>query len=201
MVASFAVNAQEQQEQPQQEATTESNSGGEIKAEEGSFSMEVGFIPFGSAPIELEGGQLRGVYSLTENWKLTLGLGFGVHTYEIDGESTTASNYSIAPGVAYEFEGTDRLAPFVGGKLLVAAFNNSDDNEEETSEPSRVSFGFDIVTGFNYYFAEQLYIGAEIGIGFKATSYDDDETASGKDESSAEFETFACPSLILGWTF
>ncbi len=67
--------------------------------------------------------------------------------------------------------------------------------------PSRVSFGFDIVTGFNYYFAEQLYIGAEIGIGFKATSYDDDETASGKDESSAEFETFACPSLILGWTF
>lgn len=201
MVASFTVNAQEQQEQVQQPAEETSSNSVDVKAEEGSFSMEIGFVPFDASPVELAGGQLRGIYALTDNWSLRLGLGFGVHSYEVDDVTTTTRHFTITPGVSYFFDGTDRLAPYIGGELLASFAKNRDDIEGENPDPSSTSFGATAFTGFNYYFAEYLYIGAEIGIGFKSTSYDDDETESGTDESNVSFETLAYPSLRLGWTF
>ncbi len=103
-------------------------------------------------------------------------------------------NFSIRPGYEMHFEGTDRLSPYVGAELLFAvgseklikefhdginAADDADPAKRATWEAERKrgtsTFGLNAVAGVDYYIADNIYLGAEIGFGFQSKKYKDQE--------------------------
>lgn len=233
-MSTMALNAQ-----TAPEATNESNDSNQestntassYKPEEGSFMMEVGFAPFhtmkeGSTNdelVNLQGGLLRGVYVLTDN--LQLNLGFGLSIYKtVDDNGATGDNwtkstsrialFTINPGLNYVFDGTDKLAPFIGGELEFGITSTKQTNESERAktitknENGFNTFGAAAVSGFNYYFAKNIFIGAEVKLGVemvtnkKVSVESDGKTTTTENKAHAvSFSPQAVPSLRLGWAF
>lgn len=79
-------------------------------------------------------------------------------------ESTT--NIGLGFGLEKHFTGTDRLSPYVGGDLLVG-FNSSkvEQGSNEEKGPNGFRVGVRGVFGADYYFAKNLYLGVEAGLG------------------------------------
>lgn len=194
----------------------------------GSISVEVGFAPFGSSPI-VSDGSLLGIYTLSEQLSVRLNLGFGIaSTSWNNGEdgnnkmanSSSASEFSILPGIIYSFAGTNRLTPYVGAELgLASSFSK---NVEElgtiTATQTNVNgditaFGLGAFTGFNYYFAKNLYVGAEVKLSLARYSLKNTEIEysgsgapynppSSKEKSNGfGLAIGAVPVIRLGWTF
>jgi hypothetical protein len=109
-------------------------------------------------------------------------------------------DFSIRPGYEIHFEGTDRLSPYVGAELLFASHsetlikefqdgvNATDDLDpakwstwEAERKRGTTTFGLNAVAGFDYYFVDNLYFGAEIGFGFKTTKHKDQEITLSND--------------------
>lgn len=105
-------------------------------------------------------------------------------------------DFTIRPGYEIHFDGTDRLSPYVGFELdfgtgsmtsemedfsLVGRVENdqiifNDALEWSLSEKqSYTRLGFNLVAGFDFYFADNLYLGAELGYGWARTSFNDVE--------------------------
>lgn len=103
-------------------------------------------------------------------------------------------NFSIRPGYEMHFEGTDRLSPYVGAELIFAAgsetlirefqdgINATDDADpakwstwEAERKRGTSTFGLNVVAGVDYYIADNLYLGAELGFGWQNKKYKDQE--------------------------
>ena len=217
LVAAVAVNAQS------------------FKPEVGKFGMEVAVS--GLTDIDLQGGALVGTYSFSENIGFRLGLGFNsTSTTSDNGDSGAAlrkfelsiNQFTIAPGIVYSFAGTEKLTPYVGAEFLLGSTSNkitatrgtASGNHVETTEningnmfginfEALNTFGFNVFTGFNYYFAKNLYIGAECGLGIVSVSEKNwkiTETGvdnqEGKDKNGGFGMGVGCnTSLRLGWAF
>jgi hypothetical protein len=106
-------------------------------------------------------------------------------------------DFTIRPGYEIHFDGTDRLSPYVGVELDFGLGNVSDEQERfsplaqrdangnlvvqnavqwshiETTRYSRI--GFNLVAGFDFYFVDNLYLGAELGYGWSRTNFQDSE--------------------------
>lgn len=101
---------------------------------------------------------------------------------------------TIRPGYEIHFDGTDRLSPYVGAEVDFGIGNvsteseswsaNDDDNFGEleqyvtwsqTRTQRYTRFGLNLVAGFDFYFADNVYLGAEMGFGFSNTSWADEE--------------------------
>ena len=203
----------------------------EFKPQAGSFMLETGFSPFSTSGenIHLQGGEIRAIYLPSDNLGIRLGVGFGSYTDKNDNgetgnswEETIAKEnmFSVSPGVFYMFEGTDRLAPYVGAEFIFASVSNNTTVEREnykletenTGSDVFNTLGFGIFTGFNYYFSKNIYVGAEIGIDIANTSYKNavvttnqngtiSTTESKSDLSSLGLATTFNPSIRLGWAF
>lgn len=94
------------------------------------------------------------------------------------------SSFSIAiqPGFEKHLTGTDRLSPYWGGYLNIGYTSNTENTEftrpigdmmdsdlylaDETTKTGQLNLGLNLVSGVDYYFAEHIYIGAEVGFGF-----------------------------------
>jgi len=218
----FAFNAQGQQES--------------YKPEAGSVAIEVGISPLlglvypqagiGNVDDQM-GGQLKISYSVSDNIGIRLGLEFGTISSSYDnglaGNNSITVNgsyfvFSISPGLTYSFAGTERLTPYVGAELQIGTISNSyefvqgnnkvtlkNDNEENDMF---TAFGGNVFTGFNYYFAKNLFVGAEVGLGLRYVSLKNrEETINGnkntlEDSVSAFGFGFYCnPAIRLGWAF
>ncbi|MBR4712097.1 MAG: hypothetical protein IKP27_00240 [Paludibacteraceae bacterium] len=232
LLSAMAVDAQ-----AVSDSTNESNSTPQMvfsnayKPEEGSFMMEIGFAPFHTMKsdsangglINLQGGLLRGVYVLTENLELKLGLGVSIFK-DVDDNGAADEEwhkitdrtalFSVCPGINYVFDGTDKLAPYVGGELEFGI--TSTKHTEETEEMKQVrknqggfnTFGVAAVSGFNFYFAKNIFIGAEVKFGVemqvdKKPSEETDGKTTIMETKSHDliFEPQAVPTLRLGWAF
>lgn len=111
-------------------------------------------------------------------------------------------NFSIRPGYEIHFDGTDRLSPYVGAELLFATGSEtlikefhgaSNPNELDLESASKWStweaerkrgtttFGLNAVAGFDFYFTDKLYLGAEIGFGFQTKKHKDQEITLSND--------------------
>lgn len=109
-------------------------------------------------------------------------------------------NFSIRPGYEIHFDGTDRLSPYVGAELLFAtgsetlikefqdgvnATDDADPAKWSTWEAERkrgtTTFGLNAVAGFDFYFVDNLYLGAEIGFGFQTKKHKDQEITLSND--------------------
>jgi len=100
---------------------------------------------------------------------------------------------TIRPGYEIHFDGTDRLSPYVGAEIDFGIGSTS--NEEEywsfdsassvdlsdnvqwsaTNKDGYVRFGLNLLAGFDFYFADNIYLGGELGFGFANTSMRDSE--------------------------
>lgn len=104
--------------------------------------------------------------------------------------------FGIQPGLEFHMEGTDRLSPYVGAVLDIAIGNESTEVEDwgplsiadhdsqtqsdygmfsRTDKTGTFRFGIFGVLGVDYYFADNIYLGAEVGIGFSNTNTKDSE--------------------------
>jgi len=105
-----------------------------------------------------------------------------------------AFNFTIRPGYEIHFEGTDRLSPYVGAEIifgmgsetLTREFYGADKAEnanrvdllqkwEAERKLKTSTFGINAVAGVDYYIADHLYLGAELGFGFQSKRYKDAE--------------------------
>ncbi|MDR1258940.1 MAG: porin family protein [Tannerellaceae bacterium] len=196
----------------------------------GSLTLEVGFSPFNvdGDNIQLSDGQIRGIYSVTDNIGFRLGLGVGMISESNDNAMTeddwqqitsSTSRISLSPGIIYNFGGTDRLTPYIGAELNFATMSAKMTIESKNSKSiiknggdMFSTIGLGVFSGFNYYFARNLYIGAEAGLAFESRSLKNmvtETTANGvtttdepKDSNSQTvIGMIALPTLRLGWTF
>ena len=163
------------------------------KFESGDKNVEVQFAPLGGAPISISGIRLRSFTSETSALRLNVNLSLA-NEKSPNGTTTDGSviydkestfNINIRPGIEKHLAGTDRLSPYFGGELDIAFQSHSEKNEYEnpgevdkvetlttTGQNGFLRFGVNAVAGFDWYFADKLYMGAEIGfgIGFKSMS-------------------------------
>jgi outer membrane protein W len=201
-----------------------------FKPEVGSLTLEVGFSPFNveGDNIQLSNGQIRAIYTITNNIGLRLGLGIGVASDSNDNAlkdddwmklSSSISRISLSPGIIYNFSGTARLTPYIGAELNFATMSAKETLEEKNSKTiikneggMFSTIGLGVFSGFNYYFARNLYIGTEIGLAFENRSLKNmviETTENGviktdepKDSNSqTSIGMIAMPTLRLGWTF
>lgn len=196
----------------------------------GSFTLETSFTPFAVYGNVIDAAGLTGIYSLSDNLAIRAGLGFNWNSdYWKNGEtgdkllSETGNSFAISftPAFVYSFAGTPRLTPYIGAGLGIDYLTTSHKSEYNsiTEKDSNIGtndgFGFHIggFSGFNYYFAQNLYIGVELNLTFSTVSIPNQKTVySGQNAPSTPAESKdkqgnynigfgATPSLRLGWTF
>lgn len=188
----------------------------------------------GVASIVTPGLRLR--YFATNNIAVRLSLGFnsGKRTEnffenEIDntGNSgtfiTKAGTTTIGIGGEYHFKGTAKLSPYAGldinfGMGKFATEGNQSDGAtwvavdySEKSEQRTSGFGVGLVAGTDYYFAENFYLGVELGLGFNAYTMKEGTSSvtvagvtvetKGNEMKQSGFSNNVMGMFRLGWRF
>ena len=157
-----------------------------MKQTGGEKNLEVLFAPLGGSPIGINGIKYRSFTSATTAWRATVFLGFSTTTDKTLGGGEdfedelkfTDSNFdiSIRPGIEKHFVGTDRLSPYYGAEAIVGFGTMSSkedqthgvDNDVETvkvSSQGMLTLGVNGIAGVDFYFADNIYLGAELGFG------------------------------------
>jgi hypothetical protein len=100
----------------------------------------------------------------------------------------SSTTIALQPGIESHFAGTDRLSPYVGAFVNIGYTAKKDvvdkgyhpsgnpiepDNTSQdqfvgntTTRSGQLNLGLNGVAGFDYYIAQHLYLGAEVGFGF-----------------------------------
>jgi outer membrane protein W len=160
----------------------------------GSKSMEVQFAPLGGNPISISGIKFRSFTTETSAFRANVFLGYNststptaasTDTLELN-DRTSNFNLVLRPGLEWHLVGTDKLSPYYGAELLIGLSSNGtkndvydgDDVQEITTSQMDLSFGANAVAGVDYYFAQNIFLGAEFGFGFQLTSEGDKTTSS-----------------------
>lgn len=174
----------------------------------GEGNVEVLFAPLGGNPIGINGIKYRKFTEANRAWRAEAFIGFNTNTDivgEFDGDDLkdTQTNFDLelAFGIENHLPGTDRLSPYWGyeGRIGFGTANQSSQStegfgdDEVLVESSQSDGAFSIgafgIAGFDYYFAHNIYIGAELGVGARfVTDFDTTiETTVGNETNTAEF--------------
>jgi outer membrane protein W len=198
------------------------------------FSLE-GQLGFNASTLSFNAPSLRFRYFVADNIavRLTLGIDNSSETfnyYETEDMNTGASGtevnksgmFNVAIGGEYHFAGTDRLSPYAGLDILIGSGSNTNDwsnydgvgyaaNTTRAIEAKTSMFGVNLVAGADYYFAENFYLGMELGLGFGATTVKEgtDVTTVGgvsvtnttNEEKYSGFGNNFIGNFRLGWRF
>jgi opacity protein-like surface antigen len=169
----------------------------------GEKNIEVQFAPLGGNPVSISGLRFRSFNADgTGAIRLSLFLG-GTTSKEVTAQPeeagadapeliTTDKSFSVSirPGYEKHFAGTDRLSPYVGGEILFGIDNTTKEEESwdtedgtdfsvgtTTTKDGTTTFGVNLLAGTDFYFADNLYLGAEIGFGFASSSDKDTDVS------------------------
>lgn len=149
-------------------------------------------------------------YFLSSNLAVRFGLGYnGDKTEEnftenADGTGASgtleikSSSFEVSPGVEYHFAGTDRLSPYLGVAITIGSGKYSEDGSATDGveyveglnfeyEAPMSMFGFSILAGMDYYVAENLFVGAELGWGSTSTTFKEAEGSASFDGTTNSF--------------
>lgn len=114
---------------------------------------------------------------------------------------------TIRPGYEIHFDGTDRLSPYVGAELDFGIGSTSTEEEfwssdsptefdpednvvwSGTDKDGYVRIGLNLLAGFDFYFADNIYLGGELGFGFANTSMRDSEFETDNQQAWSVFAT------------
>lgn len=167
----------------------------------GEKNLEVQFAPLGGNPVSISGIRLRLFNSESSAIRIGLFLG-GTSSTEVTAQPEEADpdapelldvtktfSVSIRPGYEKHFAGTDRLSPYVGGEILFGITSETKTEESWdldsdgdgavgtwTTKDGTTTIGVNVVAGTDFYFADNIYLGAELGFGFSSTSNKDTES-------------------------
>jgi hypothetical protein len=193
----------------------------------GSKNLEVLFAPLGGSPISLGGIKFRSFSSETSAFRVSVFVGFDSSTDvslgggsdglgELNSTSSTF-DFSVRPGLEKHFTGTDKLSPYIGGEVLVGFSSSTEKDEmpateafENKTKNGSLTFGLNALAGVDYYFAQNIYLGAEFGFGFSFESMMDQKetsTAEGAEDiitpkgSGINLGPTAVGQIRLGWLF
>lgn len=179
-----------------------------FKQQGGEQNIEVQFTPLGGSPIGIDGIRYRNFTSATKAFRAEVFLGFQSST-DIslggsEGETELATgessfDISIAAGIENHWAGTDRLSPYWGyvGSLgfgnerqTQEYVTNVDDDVEKLVESSQGSLtvGVTGVVGVDYYFADNIYVGAEVGFGIQYMMMFDENIETPGSDSDGDFQ-------------
>lgn len=221
-----AANANAQYKPEKMTVTAELNYAPAIGSTDsnGNFSISEGFcLPEYGAKFRL---------FLNENMAIRLKLGFDTKStnnisYYTDTdnkeqeeyEKSNVTTFSLMPGFEYHFSKFERVSPYVGaeigflaGSSKVSLGENSENDDYNKVRVPFSGFALNAVTGFDVYVCKGLYMGAELGLGYRYVSLgrsiiktasgnqttEDKGTSSSKENS---FGFYANPSLRIGWCF
>ena len=189
-----------------------------------------------SQSIYLPMGELTGHYSITNkiNVRLGLGVSYAYSSYD-NGEdkengwwyksSASQTAISLAPGFSYSFGGTKKMTPYAGAEFRFVTTCSK--QKQETIDESQTQtnsdyvsssygqnlpfngYGVNLFTGFNYYFVKNIYLGAEVGLGFLykqdkqgVTKQSDREDVKVEEKrNELGLNLYANPQIRLGWAF
>lgn len=205
-----------------------------MKQTGGEQNIEVLFAPLGGSPISIGGIKYRKFTSATTAIRGTVFLGFSSEKTIDNGQSAIVDgneqinpmmtkgtfDIMISPGIEQHFLGTDRLSPYMGAEVNLGFGNSStkfvqpnDDNTDFVdagkSTTGSLSLGANAFTGVDFYFADNIYLGAEIGFGIMFTKQMDkktkpeegDEFSEGPQGSAINIGPGYVAKLRLGWLF
>jgi hypothetical protein len=135
----------------------------------------------------------------------------------------SSSSMTISPGIEFHMAGTDRLSPYAGFGISIGMGTNNTEGSNATdawtymdavsssSEMPTSTFGWGLIAGADYYFAESFYAGVELGLGGTTVTYKEGDTSftaggttttTTSDESkSASMGVSATGGIRLGWRF
>ncbi len=137
-------------------------------------------------------------------------------------EINKTSMTMISLGAEKHFAGTDKLSPYIGADLVYGMggssanwdkFDGSNYDATVTATVKNPSsmLGLNLVAGTDYYFAENFYLGLELGLGFSSTTEKAGETvvtAGGTsttilspEAKSSNFGNNFIGNFRLGWRF
>jgi hypothetical protein len=196
----------------------------------GSFLLETGFSPFSSdGSIQLQEGQVRGVYMTSDNVGLRFGIGFMSESASSDNglsgddwakSSESASELTFSGGLMRFLPGSEKLSPYIGFEAFIATASNRVTQEAKdykmvmrNADSPLNCYGANLFSGFNYYFAKTIYFGAEINLSLKSYSVKQSKTETTIDGSKETLEPvkdkfrtgsfgLSCnPYIRLGWAF
>lgn len=204
------------------------------KPTDAPFSLE-GQLGFNASTLSFDSPAIRFRYFVTENiaGRLTLGIDNSSETFNYfetentnAGGSGTEVNKSgmtlIGIGGEYHFAGTDRLSPYVGLDIQIGMGSSTSEwsnydgagyNADFTRsiEYKSSMFGVNLVAGADYYFAENFYLGMELGLGFGSTTYKEGTDAmttggvtttnTSNEEKYSSFGNNVVGQFRLGWRF
>jgi outer membrane protein W len=165
---------------------------------ENPFSLE-GQLSYNTSSLSFNAPSLRMRYFLADDLAARVSLSINNSSskdyyYELadnaGGEGTEVNKISmttISLGAEKHFKGTDKLSPYVGADLAYGMgntsakwdkFDGSDYNADVTATVKAPSsmIGLNLVAGTDYYFAQNFYVGLELGLGFSSTSNKAKET-------------------------
>lgn len=171
----------------------------------GEKNLEVLFAPLGGSPIGINGIKFRSFTSATTAFRGEVFLGFNSSAdkrIELDSDneerelkdSESGFDITVNAGIENHFAGTDRLSPYVGIVGVIGFSNstekmeflNNTDIEENKTTNGSLSFGANAVAGCDFYFADNIYLGAELGFGALFTTEFDTKTESTVEGSETE---------------
>lgn len=216
----------------------------QYKPAAGERTLEVNFAPLGGSPVSIAGIKYRSFGSETSAFRLGVFVGFNSTTTILQDENGTVSpsipelkekesgfNISIQPGIEKHFAGTDRLSPYIGGVLSLGYSATSSNKEDdhliggsyqlgyEKEKGGSLNLGLNAIAGVDYYIAQHLYMGTEIGFGVglnkdlkntvETSGPNQDNTALETKESESNVNNESSfrvgPNVIgqirLGWVF
>jgi hypothetical protein len=132
-------------------------------------------------------------------------------------------SFSLRPGYEMHCAGTDRLSPYGGAEIVFtktstkAATDNITEGNysvtyydtntvspkvpapytllETNSKGGSTTFGINLIAGFDFYFAKNLSLGAELNFGYYHTSYSDLETEIVKNTTTDPTTTGVFPNV------
>jgi hypothetical protein len=119
-----------------------------------------------------------------------------------------SSSFGLMPGVEIHMDGTDNLSPYVGAVIDFGSGKNSQEIEmwgpndidnvvdyekfvqwSETRTDTWSRFGIGGVLGFDYYFVDNCYLGAELNVAFSSYNYKDIEFSTSDDVAYSLYAT------------
>lgn len=148
-------------------------------------TLEVNFAPLGGTPVSIAGIKYRSFMSETTAWRAGIFLGHASTTTTTQDENSAANlvelknkdattTINLQPGIEKHFAGTERLSPYIGGVLNIGLGFTSKREEQQVgtngvgakiTKGGSLDLGVNAVAGFDYYVANKLYLGTEIGFG------------------------------------
>jgi outer membrane protein W len=200
---------------------------------ENPFSLE-GQISFNTSTLSFDAPALRMRYFFADDLAARLSLSLDNSStkdyyYELPdnkgGEGTEINKESmtlISLGAEKHFKGTDKLSPYVGADLAFGLGSTSakwdkfdgigySSDYTATAKNPVSMIGVNLVAGTDYYFAENFYLGLELGIGFQSVSEKAGEftyttggtttTNLSEPSNSSYFGNNVIGNFRLGWRF